>query len=583
MPTAASTPSPRAPEADTGLTHQRRLDAASDIATPARCHRAERGFGRMPEWWEPGVKEFLDRPVDEDDDESDAGSSNSFRSAPTPASWARFGRYARHVRHLIYARPSSCLSARSSHESYRRYPTSPLNSSPAVYWPCARVMPASHHLFASNDAGDVKTSPTTPPLVQRPRRLTNLAPHQFCYQFAPQQDDDAHHTRLGCPCYAIHLLSPPATSVRRRHVWWATRSRKHWTYHWSARHIHASDDITTHNDVTTKLRPTTINQPRSASGLCHVDSSSYTTQHASCTPPPARMSGSPMKGKQLLDGVRIALNKRHRAQSTDRRAAPPTDAVTSPKQRINANVSSKVEGGQFEMNGTRGIVLSSTTPTRPERLQRGLATVQEGFTIPRDTCEATAHYTATSTDTSTTDTSSSTIPNSASTTLLSPPTSVPGTSTTDATSTTDSTTSATDSATSTIKATTTKNPLETVALIRTPALQSKLRRRHDTATCPNCQRRAKSSTRGEILAFIDELNDAVKGVKRMDGVEEVKDSEIIQAIFKVLEEVKQIAKNAPPVPNAASPFGTPAFRDFYNKVSVDREAHILERRDGPVT
>lgn len=92
-------------------------------------YRAERGFGRMPDWWEPGVKEFLDLPDDEDDDEeddeSDAGSSDdedskprtvrrreyelySFRSAPTPASWARFDRYARRVRHLIYTRP--CLS-----------------------------------------------------------------------------------------------------------------------------------------------------------------------------------------------------------------------------------------------------------------------------------------------------------------------------------------------------------------------------------------------------------------------------------------------------------------------------------------
>ncbi|KAF6758006.1 hypothetical protein DFP72DRAFT_1109253 [Ephemerocybe angulata] len=86
----------------------------------------------------------------------------------------------------------------------------------------------------------------------------------------------------------------------------------------------------------------------------------------------------------------------------------------------------------------------------------------------------------------------------------------------------------------------------------------------------------QSSTHSEILAFIDELNDAVKGVKLTDGVEEVKNSEILQAIFKILEEVEQIAKDTPPVPNAASRFGNPAFRDFYDKVSAASES--LHRR-----
>ena len=35
----------------------------------------------------------------------------------------------------------------------------------------------------------------------------------------------------------------------------------------------------------------------------------------------------------------------------------------------------------------------------------------------------------------------------------------------------------------------------------------------------------------------------------------------------VLEEIAQIAKGIPPVDNAASRFGNPAFRTFYDKVT----------------
>ncbi|KAJ2915063.1 hypothetical protein MD484_g5341, partial [Candolleomyces efflorescens] len=75
-------------------------------------------LGRMPEWWRPGVKAFLDLDDDDssDDDDEDIDEETdsvtdghrSFRAPPTPESWARFDRYARRVRHLVYTRP--CLA-----------------------------------------------------------------------------------------------------------------------------------------------------------------------------------------------------------------------------------------------------------------------------------------------------------------------------------------------------------------------------------------------------------------------------------------------------------------------------------------
>jgi len=44
----------------------------------------------------------------------------------------------------------------------------------------------------------------------------------------------------------------------------------------------------------------------------------------------------------------------------------------------------------------------------------------------------------------------------------------------------------------------------------------------------------------------------------------------------VLEEIAQIAKDIPPVDNAASRFGNPAFRTFYDKVSeISPSLHAL--------
>jgi hypothetical protein len=39
------------------------------------------------------------------------------------------------------------------------------------------------------------------------------------------------------------------------------------------------------------------------------------------------------------------------------------------------------------------------------------------------------------------------------------------------------------------------------------------------------------------------------------------------AILSILDKVEQLTKETPPVENAASRFGNPAFRTFYDKVS----------------
>ncbi|KAF6745829.1 hypothetical protein DFP72DRAFT_1076983 [Ephemerocybe angulata] len=73
----------------------------------------------------------------------------------------------------------------------------------------------------------------------------------------------------------------------------------------TSRHIHPRDHITTHNSVTYVPRRSTRRRVRrdfATSTLPPIPQ-----RHASCAPPPARMSGSPMKGKQSLYGVQIAL------------------------------------------------------------------------------------------------------------------------------------------------------------------------------------------------------------------------------------------------------------------------------------
>ncbi|KAJ3532288.1 hypothetical protein NMY22_g7804 [Coprinellus aureogranulatus] len=84
----------------------------------------------------------------------------------------------------------------------------------------------------------------------------------------------------------------------------------------------------------------------------------------------------------------------------------------------------------------------------------------------------------------------------------------------------------------------------------------------------------QSPTHAEIVEFIDELNEAVKGVKLRDGEEEAKGipitnhphPQVIQALLTILSSVESIAQSTPPVENSASRFGNPAFRHFYDKV-----------------
>ncbi|KAF9446465.1 Phosphotyrosyl phosphatase activator [Macrolepiota fuliginosa MF-IS2] len=72
-----------------------------------------------------------------------------------------------------------------------------------------------------------------------------------------------------------------------------------------------------------------------------------------------------------------------------------------------------------------------------------------------------------------------------------------------------------------------------------------------------------SETHKKIISYIETLNEAVVGVKLADPCEE---SEGVKALLSVLDKVEQICKETPPVNNAASRFGNPAFRSFYDKV-----------------
>ncbi|KAF8313907.1 Phosphotyrosyl phosphatase activator [Cantharellus anzutake] len=73
-----------------------------------------------------------------------------------------------------------------------------------------------------------------------------------------------------------------------------------------------------------------------------------------------------------------------------------------------------------------------------------------------------------------------------------------------------------------------------------------------------------SETYEKVVKYIERLNDSVIGVKTRDDCSE---SEGIKAVLSILDQVEEIAKSTPPVNNAASRFGNPAFKDFYDKVS----------------
>jgi len=73
-----------------------------------------------------------------------------------------------------------------------------------------------------------------------------------------------------------------------------------------------------------------------------------------------------------------------------------------------------------------------------------------------------------------------------------------------------------------------------------------------------------SKTYQDIISYIESLNNAVIGAKLTDDCHM---SSGVTAVLDVLDKIAQVAKDIPPVDNAASRFGNPAFRTFYDKVS----------------
>ncbi|KAF7331629.1 F-box domain-containing protein [Mycena kentingensis (nom. inval.)] len=74
-----------------------------------------------------------------------------------------------------------------------------------------------------------------------------------------------------------------------------------------------------------------------------------------------------------------------------------------------------------------------------------------------------------------------------------------------------------------------------------------------------------SQTHNDVLTYIGVLNEAVVSVK-LSG--ECSQSDGVTAILTVLDTVENTAQNIPPVENAASRFGNPAFRTFYDRMAL---------------
>ncbi|KAJ7237484.1 Phosphotyrosyl phosphatase activator [Mycena haematopus] len=72
------------------------------------------------------------------------------------------------------------------------------------------------------------------------------------------------------------------------------------------------------------------------------------------------------------------------------------------------------------------------------------------------------------------------------------------------------------------------------------------------------------ATHDEILAYIGVLNDAVVGMKLSADCSQ---SDGVTAVLGVLDTIEATAHAIPPVENAASRFGNPAFRTFYDRIS----------------
>ncbi|KAF4613156.1 hypothetical protein D9613_010808 [Agrocybe pediades] len=74
----------------------------------------------------------------------------------------------------------------------------------------------------------------------------------------------------------------------------------------------------------------------------------------------------------------------------------------------------------------------------------------------------------------------------------------------------------------------------------------------------------QSNTHKEIVSYVETLNESVVGSKLTD---DCSTSKGVTTVLELLDEIEKIAEETPPVDNAASRFGNPAFRTFYDKVS----------------
>ncbi|CED83518.1 Phosphotyrosyl phosphatase activator [Phaffia rhodozyma] len=73
----------------------------------------------------------------------------------------------------------------------------------------------------------------------------------------------------------------------------------------------------------------------------------------------------------------------------------------------------------------------------------------------------------------------------------------------------------------------------------------------------------QSTVHSDLLEFIQNLNDAIVGVKL---TEPIPCSPAVEAALLILDQVESLARSTPPVDNKMSRFGNPAFRDFYDKI-----------------
>lgn len=79
------------------------------------------------------------------------------------------------------------------------------------------------------------------------------------------------------------------------------------------------------------------------------------------------------------------------------------------------------------------------------------------------------------------------------------------------------------------------------------------------------------------MGLVVALNDGVKDKKLSDN--SVHESETVRAITSILTDVSALVDSIPPVENAASRFGNPAFRTLYQEIKA-QSRHYQERIPG---